>query len=146
MSLRCDVKEKKNYVWIMSESNPEFYVEMVRLNDIQTILNKFMPKEKLNIKAMYSLILSIVFVSLIRPLLAGKTTKLRLEELPRSEILTIFTDAMKYARLERDLVKEDLLFARMIDIMRDPDMVQHVSDRVLRYREEEIYDRFIEQK
>jgi len=96
---------------------------MVRLNDIQTILEKFMSKEKLNIKAMYSLILSIVFVSLIRPLLAGKTTKLRLEELPRSEILTIFTDAMRYARLERDLVKEDLLFSRMMDIMRDPDMV-----------------------
>lgn len=146
ISLKCDQQERKNYVWIMSDNNPRFYVHMVKKNDISEVLGKFIPKKKLNIREMYSLILSVVFVSLIRPLLSGKTTKLRLAELPRTEIMMIMLDAMTYARLEGDLVKEQLLFCRMIDIMRDPDMIQHVSDRTLRYREEDIYDRFIEQK
>lgn len=144
--MKCDRQERKNYLWIMSDKNPRFYVHMVKKNDISEFLGNFIPRSKLNIREMYSLILSVVFVSLVRPLLTGKTTKLRMEELPRNEIMMIMIDAMTYARLEGDLVKEQLLFCRMIDIMRDPDMVEHVSDRTLRYREEDIYDRFIEQK
>jgi hypothetical protein len=106
ISLKCDFQERKNFVWIMSDDNPRFYVHMVKLNDISEILGKFIPKKKLNIREMYSLILSVVFVSIIRPLLSGKTTKLRLEELPRNEIMMIMIDAMTYARIEGDMVKE----------------------------------------
>lgn len=91
---------------------------------------------------MYIAILSIVFVSLVRPLLANKTTKLRYQELPRNKVMLIILDAMRYARLEDDFIKEQLLFCRMIDIMRDPEMVQDVSDNALRYREENIFKRF----
>lgn len=79
---------------------------------------------------------------MVRPLLANKTTQLRTSELPRNKVILIILDAIRYARLEDDLVKEQLLFCRLIDIMRDPEMVQQVTDNSLRYREENIYKRF----
>lgn len=91
---------------------------------------------------MYIAIFSIVFVSMVRPLLANQTTKLRYQELPRNKVILIILDAMRYARLEDDLVKEQLLFCRLLDIMRDPEMVQQVTDNAVRYREENIYNRF----
>ena len=92
---------------------------------------------------MYIAIFSLVFVSMVRPMLSGITGKLRMAEIPRNKIILIILDAMKYARKEGDLIKEQLLYGRLIDIMRDPEMISQVSDNILRYREENIFNRFI---
>ena len=91
---------------------------------------------------MYIAIFSVVFITIVRPLLANKTQKLKYSEMPRTKVMQIILDAMKYARKEGDLVREELLFGRMLDLMRDPNLVCCVSDQALRYREENIYHRF----
>lgn len=65
-----------------------------------------------------------------------------MEELPRNEILQVLLDAMHFARIDKDLLLEDLLYQRLIDIMRDYDLLFQVTDSTLLNREKNINDRF----
>ena len=51
-------------------------------------------------------------------------------------------DAMHFARLDDDLLLEDLLYERLMDIMRDYDKVYRVTDSTMLYRELNLYERF----
>lgn len=49
---------------------------------------------------------------------------------------------MHSARLDNDLLLEEFIFLRLMDIMRDYDKVYQVTDSTLRYREENLYQRY----
>ena len=60
----------------------------------------------------------------------------------RTQLVDVLLDAISFARKEDDLVKEQLLYSRMMDVMRDPDVVEKVSGKTLRARENSIFNRF----
>lgn len=142
VSLRCDKNQGKSYTWMMSNSNPKFFVHLNYKNQFYEILQKFVDKKKLKIRTLYSLIFSMIFLSFIRPQLTGKTTNLGAYQLPRTEVFQILLDGMESSRKEKELIKEQLLFSRLIDIMRDPSTVAQTTGKVLRSRETNVYERF----
>lgn len=91
---------------------------------------------------LYSLIFVGLAISIIRPLIFGQTTKLGFSEMPRNQIIFMMLDAMHSARLDNDLLLEEFIFLRLMDIMRDYDKVYQVTDSTLRYREENLYQRY----
>jgi uncharacterized protein YjgD (DUF1641 family) len=82
----------------------------------------------------------------VRPAIFGNTLKIGLEELPRSEVLEMLLNAMHFARIDKDLLLEELLWERLTDIMRDYDLLYKVTDSNLLERERNINDRFKEEK
>lgn len=83
---------------------------------------------------------------MVRPAIFGNTLKIGLEELPRSEVLEMLLNAMHFARIDKDLLLEELLWERLTDIMRDYDLLYKVTDSNLLERERNINDRFKEEK
>ena len=55
-------------------------------------------------------------------------------------------DAIEFARREEDLVKEQLLFSKLVDMLRDPDSIEKVTGKNIRARENDIYERFLKDK
>ena len=51
-------------------------------------------------------------------------------------------EAMNFARLDGDLLLEDMLFDRLIDILRDYDTVVKVTDSAMLNREKNLYERY----
>jgi hypothetical protein len=98
--------------------------------------------KNLTIIGLYSLIFIGIAISIVRPMIFGNTLKLGLEELPRSEILQMLLDAMHCARIDKDLLLEELLWERLTDVMRDLDLLYHVTDSNLNEREKNLYDQF----
>jgi hypothetical protein len=68
--------------------------------------------------------------------------KLGFSEMPRNENICIILEAMNFARMDDDLLLEELLLYRLLDIMRDYDKVFKVTDSTLRYRERNLYERY----
>lgn len=141
--------EKKSYIWLTTEEQPKFYAILISKNVIFELLSKFVTLENNftvgvanQIIGLYSLIFIGIAISVVRPAIFGNTLKITMEELPRSEILQIFLDAMHFARIEKDLLLEDMLYQRLIDIMRDYDLLSQVTDSTLLQREKNINDRF----
>lgn len=79
---------------------------------------------------------------MVRPAIFGNTLKINMEELPRNEVLQVLLDAMHFARIDKDLLLEDLLYQRLIDVMRDLDLMYKATDSTLLQREKNINDRF----
>lgn len=136
-------KEKKSYIWLTSETRPTFYPILVSKNEVYELLLKYFAVDKnLTIIGLYSLIFIGIAISIVRPMIFGNTLKLGLEELPRSEILQMLLDAMHWARIDKDLLLEELLWERLTDVMRDLDLLYHVTDSNLNEREKNLYDQF----
>jgi len=91
---------------------------------------------------LYSLIFGYLAISIIRPAIFGQTLTLGFSEMPRNQIIVMILDAMHFARLDDDLLLEDLLYERLMDIMRDYDKVFQVTDSTMLYREKNLYERF----
>ena len=96
----------------------------------------------MQIIGLYSLIFIGIAISVVRPAIFGNTLKIGIEELPRSEILEMLLDALHFARIDKDLLLEELLYERLTDIMRDYDLLYQVTDSNLLQREKNIHDRF----
>ena len=91
---------------------------------------------------MYSLIFGWLAITIIRPALFGQSVKLGFSELPRNQIIMMLLDAMHYARIDGDMILEDLLYERLTDIMRDYDEIVQVTDSTRLYREKNLYEKF----
>lgn len=66
----------------------------------------------------------------------GQTVKIWQKEIPRSDVILIIIDAINYSRYEGDMIKEELLFHLLIDIMRNPEVLREITDSVLESRNE----------
>jgi hypothetical protein len=81
-------------------------------------------------------------ISILRPAIFGQSIRLGLSEMPRNENILMILQAMNFARKDNDLLLEELLLYRLLDIMRDYDKVFKVTDSTLRYRERNLYERY----
>jgi hypothetical protein len=142
LSLRCDTAEKKSYIWIMTVGRPTFYVILVPKNDAYEFISKYLKLENLTLIGLYSLIFGYLAIRIIRPAIFGQSVNLGFTEMPRNQIIVMILDAMHFARLDRDLLLEDLLFERLQDIMRDYDEVYRVTDSTMLNREKNLYERY----
>lgn len=116
---------------------------MVSKNEVYELLLKYFKVDKnLTIIGLYSLIFIGIAISIVRPMIFGNTLKIGLEQLPRSQILQMLLDAMHCARIDKDLLLEELLWERLTDIMRDYDLLYQVTDSNLLERERNLYDQF----
>lgn len=73
------------------------------------------------------MIFSIIALGVVRPALLGKTFDLNVKEIQRGEFFRVFIDGMKTASDDGDLLKEGMLFDRMIDILRNPTLVKKLT-------------------
>lgn len=68
--------------------------------------------------------------------------KLNDSEMPGAEFFRVLLDGMKCARADGDLIRENLLYFRMIDIFRAPDLVKTMTKKELDFRRVKLKDRF----
>ena len=62
--------------------------------------------------------------------------------MPRGEFFWVLLDGMKTAREDGDLLKENLLFCQMLDILRDPNLVKQMTRKQLQYRQVGLAEQF----
>ena len=78
------------------------------------------------LKALYTVIFSVVALAVIRPSFLGKTFNLTDQEMKRTELIELFLNGIESARDDGDFFKESMLFDRMIDVLRDPNLLKEM--------------------
>ena len=145
LSMKCS-KDKRNYIYITTlEDNLSYFVLTKKNNKTLEFIRGFVSND-LTIRTIYTLLFSVIGLSVIRGSMFGQTVQIWYTEIPRSEIILVLIDAMNFARFERDLVKEEMLFFLLIDIMRSPEVLKNMTDSLLETREDQFYFRAKRQK
>ena len=73
-------------------------------------------------------------ISIIRRFTFGRTTEIWYQEVPKPEIIMILIDAIEMAQLQEDLLKEDILFNYLIELLRNPEDLKTSTGSLLERR------------
>lgn len=138
LAMKCS-PETKNYV-VITDDRPtlRFYVIAKPKIDIGFFMDKISLKQ-LNLRQIYLILFVGVGYNLIRKTIFGKTPFIWNTNIPDPDRLLVILDAIEYARFERDLVKEELLFFILMDILRNPELLRSMTTSVYDKREESLY-------
>lgn len=71
---------------------------------------------------------------MVRKKTFGQTTKIWYEEMPSPEFMLTLIDAIEMARLQKDLLKEDMLYFYMIELLRNPEDLKKMTGSMLEDR------------
>lgn len=84
----------------------------------------------------YTLLFVVVGFNLVRKSLFGQTHMIWNSNVPEPDKILVLIDAIEYARFEGDLVREELLFFILLDIMRNPELLREMTESIFTKREE----------
>lgn len=99
-------------------------------------LSRFLNSGFLNLKNFYMIIFIYVGLNILRRVMFNQTVQIWHTEIPRPDVILLMIDGINYARFEGDLIKEEMLFLMMMDIMRNPELLREITDSVLCARED----------
>lgn len=83
---------------------------------------------------MYFFFFRYLGITVIRKLTFGKTTNIWYQEMPKPEVLFILIDAIEMARIQKDFLKEDILYFYMVELMRNPEDLKLLTGSMLQHR------------
>lgn len=72
--------------------------------------------------------------TVIRKFTFGKTTEVWYEEMPNPEVMFVLIDAIEMARMQKDFLKEDILYFSMVELLRNPEDLKLLTGSMLKYR------------
>jgi hypothetical protein len=78
-------------------------------------------------------------LNLLRKIFFGRTPNIWHENIPQADAVLLVADAIEVARLDNDLVKEELLFLALIDLLRSPDRLRTYTRSIFADREDMFY-------
>lgn len=73
-------------------------------------------------------------ITVIRKITFGKTTEVWYQEMPSPEVMLILIDAIEMARMQKDFLKEDILYYFMVELLRNPEDLKLLTGSMLKYR------------
>jgi hypothetical protein len=73
-------------------------------------------------------------ITVIRKITFGKTTEVWYGEMPSPETLFVLIDAIEMARMQKDFLKEDILYFFMVELLRNPEDLKLLTGSMLKYR------------
>jgi Piezo non-specific cation channel, R-Ras-binding domain len=56
------------------------------------------------------------------------------EEMPNPEVMFVLIDAIEMARMQKDFLKEDILYFSMVELLRNPEDLKLLTGSMLKYR------------
>jgi Piezo non-specific cation channel, R-Ras-binding domain len=68
--------------------------------------------------------------NVIKNFFFGNSINMWYNELPKPELVYIIIDAINFSRIERDFLKEDLMYFFMIELMRSPEEILKVTGKM----------------
>lgn len=140
LSIMC-ASNKRNFMWI---STDEKTIPLMVVSKIQNLnisfLSKYFSRGILNLKNIYMIIFIYVGLNIFRQVMFNQTVRIWHSDIPRPDVVLLLIDSINYARYENDLVKEELLFLMLMDIMRNPEMLREITDSVL-FTREDLYNK-----
>ena len=71
---------------------------------------------------------------MIRKFTFGKTTLIWYTDIPSPEVMFVLIDAIEVARMEMDLLREDILYFYMIELLRNPEDVKSLTGKMLHHQ------------
>lgn len=140
LSIMC-ASNKRNFMWIPTDQDtiPLMVVSKI-MNENISFLSKYVSKGILNLKNIYMIIFIYVGLNILRQMMFNQTVQIWHTDIPRPDVVLLLIDSINYARYENDLVKEELLFLMLMDIMRNPEMLRGITDSVL-FTREDLYNK-----
>jgi hypothetical protein len=134
LALKCSY-ERRNYIWISEEkAGLEFFVITKPRANLGFISAQNF--DFLNIQQLYALIVVYIGFNFLRSLFFGQTPKIWYTNIPSPDKIIVILDALEYARLEGDLVREEMLYFAIVDIMRNPEQFRAITQNIFTDREE----------
>ena len=134
LSMKCS-PEYRNYLWISEEKETlQFYVIAKPKLDLGVLSSN--TSDFFNLQKIYVLLFSFVGYNILRKLFFGHTPMIWNKNIPNPDRIIVLLDAIEYARFEGDLVREELLFFTLMDIMRNIELLRGMTDSVFVKREE----------
>lgn len=71
----------------------------------------------------------------------GRTTEIWYKEVPKPELIMILIDSIEMAQLQEDLLKEDILFNYLIELLRNPEDLKISTGSILDRRSKLHFER-----
>jgi hypothetical protein len=109
-----------------------------------SFLSKYVSRGILNLKNIYMIIFIYVGLNILRQMMFNQTVQIWHTDIPRPDVVLLLIDSINYARYENDLLKEELLFLMLMDIMRSPEVLREITDSVL-FTREDLYNKQLKQ-
>lgn len=76
----------------------------------------------------------LIVGNVIRGAFTGQTTKIWTTDVPKAEQIIRICEGITAARVEGDIMREEILYWELIDIMRSPEMIKLISQNYLEHK------------
>ncbi|EAR86334.2 transmembrane protein, putative (macronuclear) [Tetrahymena thermophila SB210] len=127
LNLKCKLNPDQTYdenirYWVLSldQNGQNGLIFYVLCDKYSSVL------QGLSIITIYTSVI-LVIGKLIKSVFSGDIQLLMFTDQPHSDKLIKICDAIAYSRTERDLIKENLLYWELIDLMRSPEVVKMLT-------------------
>ncbi|KAL4512199.1 hypothetical protein ABPG72_005201 [Tetrahymena utriculariae] len=127
LNLKCKLNQDQTFdenirYWVLSldQSGANGLTFYVLCDKYSSVL------QGLSIITIYTSVI-LVIGKLIKSVFSGDIQLLMFTDQPHSDKLIKICDAIAYSRTERDLIKENLLYWELIDLMRSPEVVKMLT-------------------